>query len=93
MDNSTYGLPAWQLAALSGTHIDTARRWKRAGQIPRQAAALISIRLHGELGTIDPEFEGFIIRRGSIWTPENAEIRPGELRAIPYRSQQIRELD
>ncbi|MET0499629.1 MAG: DUF3653 domain-containing protein [Steroidobacteraceae bacterium] len=92
MDASTYGYSATVLARLTGVHIDTARRWKRAGRVPAQIAPLIALRTDGDLGVITPTWSGFRIQKDQIWTPEGSAITPGDLRAIPYRTQQLREL-
>lgn len=43
------GLTATELAAITGVHIDTARRWKRAGAIPEPHAKVVDLRLHASL--------------------------------------------
>jgi len=87
-----YGISAALIAALIGVHIDTARRWKRAGQAPGWRAGLLALKLDGELGAVDSTWAGFRLVRGQLWTPENAPITPGDIRAIPYRRQQLDEL-
>lgn len=89
---STYGLPAWLLAEVTGTHKDTARRWKRAGLVPRHFADLVQLRIHGDLGVLSPAWKGFRLRNDHIWTPEDQPVKFGELRAIPYNRELIREL-
>lgn len=87
-----YGISAALIAALTGAHIDTARRWKRAGRMPTAVAALLELRLAGELGQVDDTWRGFRLVRGKLWTPENAPVTPGDIRAIPFRRLQLREL-
>lgn len=92
MDRSTYGLSAELLASITGAHIDTARRWKRRGVLPPKAAQLIAIKLHGDLGAIAKHWQGFTLRQGKLWTPEGSSVTTGEIRAIPYRTQELEEL-
>jgi hypothetical protein len=89
---STYGLPAPLLAKITNVHIDTARRWKRAGQIPSRYAPLVALHLDGELGVVDRQWQGWKLSRGTLWTPEHQPLRPGDVRAIPYQQQLIAEL-
>lgn len=88
-----YGISADLLAGVTGRHIDTARRWKRAGRVPYALADLVRLRLEGELGAVDPLWGGFRLTRGKLWTPEGTPITPGDIRAIPYRREQLRELE
>jgi Phage protein len=93
MDLSTYGLPVLELVRLTGVHVDTARRWKRAGQVPARYGDLLTLRRTGDLGVLAPDWAGFRLDGSQLWTPENARLRPGDLRAIPYRREQLRELE
>lgn len=93
MDLSTYGLPVLLLAQVTGVHLDTARRWKRAGKVPAHYAPLIALRIEGDLGLITDQWKGFRLAQGDLWTPEGTPVSPGEVRAIPYRRDQIRELE
>lgn len=88
-----YGISAGLIARLTGAHPDTARRWKRAGKAPAAIAALLELRLAGELGLVDDGWRGFRLLRGRLWTPEDAPVTPGDVRAIPYRREQLRELE
>jgi len=87
-----YGISAGLLAGVTGRHIDTARRWKRAGKVPHAHADLVRLRLVGELGVVDDGWRGFRLVRGKLWTPEGAPITPGDIRAIPFRRAQLDEL-
>ena len=92
MDTSTYGLSVLLLAQLTGVHMDTARRWKRNGQIPPHHAQIIELKLNGDLGALTASWRGFRIADGKLWTPEGAQVTPGEIRAIPLRRQQLADL-
>src|SRR5688572_14625175 len=89
---STYGIPATELAALTGVHLDTARRWKRAGTIPDPHATIIALKLYGDLGQLSLAWKGFALISDQLWTPEGSPITPGQIRAIPFRLHELNEL-
>lgn len=93
MDLSTYGLSVLLLAQLANVHIDTARRWKRAGKMPDHVAEIMRLKLDGDLGMIAADWSGFRLTKNQLWTPEGTGIRPGDIRAIPYRRAQLIELE
>jgi hypothetical protein len=93
MDSETYGLSALLLAALTGMHIETAKRWKRHGRIPEPQRTIVRLRTRGDLGEITGSWKGFRLADGDLWTPEGARISTGEVRAIPYRREHLRELE
>lgn len=87
-----YGIsPEW-IARVLGCHLDTARRYKRTGKMPRAIARFLAVRIDGELGFVDTAWRGFKLVRGELCTPEGDTIRPGDVRAIPIRRQQLDEL-
>lgn len=88
----TYGLSVELLKQLTGVHINTARRWKRRGQIPRHFEKLVKLAVTGDLGALHPNWNGFRLVKDQIWTPEDQPVRSGELRAIPLQRELIREL-
>lgn len=92
MASDPFGLPVDLLTALTGVHPRTARRWKRHKRIPRAYRALIELRTSGELGALAADWDGFRLVNGRIWTPENTSVTPGDIRAIPYRTQLLSEL-
>jgi hypothetical protein len=87
-----YGISALLIAGLVGVHPDTARRWKRAGRVPAAVRELLRLRLDGDLGLVDPRWSGFRLVRGELFTPEGDRVGPGDIRAIPFRRQQLAEL-
>lgn len=88
-----HGLPVELLTAVTHVQPRTARRWKRLGRIPRAYARLIQLCVHGDLGTLAPAWSGFRLINGTLWTPENTRVTPGDIRAIPYRVQLLNELE
>ena len=61
-----YGVSATLIALATGAHLDTARRWKRTGRMPGAIAALLELRLEGELGLVDQLWSGFRLVRGQL---------------------------
>ena len=70
-----------------------ARRYKAAGRMPFVYGALWAVVVDGDLGAAFPEWRGWAIRAGQLWAPEGYGFRPGEVRAIPMRCAQVRELE
>jgi hypothetical protein len=88
-----HGLSARTIADLTGVSLKTAQRWKHQGHAPAIADQLIEIRAQADLGALAPSWAGFRVTPGILWTPENQQLTPGDLRAIPYRAQQLRDLE
>lgn len=80
---SLYGYPAERLAQLTGSHIATARRWKRSSRAPRWLLRLVAICFEGELGEIDASWQGWRLVRGELFSPEDVGFTPGAVRAGP----------
>lgn len=92
MEMSTYSLPARWLADITGVHLETAKRWKRAGIVPKHYAPLVALRTEGDLGLIADRWDGWRLREHQLWTPEDIAVTPGDIRAIPYQKELVREL-
>ena len=92
MDWPTYGIPAARIADLTGTHPDTARRWKRAGRMPAAAGRLVALLDSGDLGAVAPGWEGFTLAAGELWTPERERVTPADVRALHWYRQLADEL-
>jgi Phage protein len=88
-----HGFSPRLIAQLTGVSLKTAQRWKRAGRAPPIAAKLMELTAHADLGSLAPSWRGFRLVAGMLWTPENYQLTPGDLRAIPYRTQQLRDLE
>lgn len=87
-----YGIPAAELAQVCRVDISTARRWKRAGRIPRRHHHLIALARGHNLWALDATWTGWTFHDGMLWTPENQPVRPGDIRAMPYQEARIAEL-
>lgn len=77
------------LAAMTGAHLTTARRWKRLTVLPLWLARFVRGIVEGHLCEISQEFAGWRIVRGQIVSPEGWEFSPGEIRALPFMRQQL----
>lgn len=77
-----YGIRAEDIAARCGVDISTARRWKR-GTTTAPMTALFT--LSSDLGCFDSEWQGWILRDGSLHSPEGLAATPGDVRAIPFK--------
>jgi len=87
------GISALLIAELTGASLKTAHRWKRAGSVPAMAAQLIQLRDGRNLGALASTWDGFRLIDEELWTPEKHRYTAAELRAIPYRLEQLRELE
>jgi hypothetical protein len=81
------------VAAALGLPLRTVRRYKAAGTLPFPWAVVWAVKGLGDLGAVDPAFRGWIVRQGQIFAPEGYGFTPGELSAIPIRTQQLRALE
>jgi hypothetical protein len=58
--------------------------------VPRHFADIVALRTTGDLGVLASAWEGWTLRRGELWTPDNwGPITPGDIISIPIRMQQI----
>lgn len=81
------GLSVKEIVRVARVNPTTARRWKR-GVVPVPAGILLA--LIGDLGAFDPAWEGWVLRRGLLCSPENWYCTPGDVRAIQLKDAQIR---
>lgn len=78
---------AEELALLTGMSLRTARRWKATGRMPASFALGLALLRDGDLGVLDPEWRGWRLIKGQLYTPDNWGFRPGELVAVPILYQ------
>lgn len=84
-----YGIsPRW-IADAAGVSLRTATRWKARG-VPRSMERAIALVVHGDLGELAPAWAGWKLWDGRLWSPEGSSFSAGEVRAIPYRAEQLR---
>jgi hypothetical protein len=87
-----YGVSAMAIASATGVSLPTARRWKKRGA-PVLRASILAIKVNGDLGEISTTWAGWKLCADALWTPEGECIRPGDIKAIPYRREMVRELE
>lgn len=81
-----YGIPVKEIARICGVDLATARRWKRGATCPPKTAVMI---LAGDLGVFDPTWRGWIVRHGTLISPEGWDATPGEVRSLPLLRLQL----
>lgn len=83
-----FGIPVKEIARICQVDITTARRWKRGAICPPQSALSL---LAADLGFFDPEWRGWKLRRGCLYSPEGWEIRMSDVLASRLHEAQLRE--
>jgi hypothetical protein len=81
-----YGIPISELARICHVSLKTAGRWKAGTTCPPQSAMLL---LSGDLGSLDPEWRGWLVRGGVLHSPEGWEISRNDVLATPLMRQQL----
>jgi hypothetical protein len=92
MNTGIYGYSAEWITSVTGSNINVTKRWKRAGRVPEKYRQWIEFMKDQNLGALLPQWDGWIVRDGALWTPERECITQGRIRAIPYKDALIREL-
>jgi Phage protein len=85
-NHTLYGIPAAEISRICGVDVATARRWKRGATCPPATALMI---LAADLSCFDPAWEGWVIRRGMLISPEGWTAAPGEIRSLPLLRMQL----
>lgn len=83
-----FGLHVKEIARICQVDLTTARRWKRGAICPPQSALSL---LSGDLGFFDPDWRGWKLRRGCLYSPEGWEIRMSDVLASRLHEAQLRE--
>jgi len=78
-DDILYGLPIKEIARICKVDLTTARRWKRGAKCPPQTALMV---LSGDLGWLDPAWEGWRLVGGRIVSPEGWAATPGDVMMV-----------
>lgn len=81
-----YGIPISELARICHVSLKTASRWKAGSTCPPTSALLL---LAGDLGCFDPDWSGWVIRRGVLISPEGWEIKVNEVLSVPLLRAQL----
>jgi len=69
----------------------TFRRWLKEDSAPQMARKLLLL-VHGDLGSLWPDWGGWRFCGDDLWTPDNAVYSKGDIQAIFWHRQQIRGL-
>lgn len=81
-----FGLSIKHIADVCGVDLTTARRWKRGAICPPQTALAL---LSGDLGFFDPAWQGWVLRKGCLWSPEGWGIRMSDVLASRLHEAQL----
>lgn len=81
-----YGIPIKEIARICQVSEKTAGRWKAGTACPPLTALWV---LAGDLGCFDPEWRGWVIRKGELVSPEGWCITMSDVRATPLQRSQI----
>jgi hypothetical protein len=92
-ESPLYGVPVEEIARVCGVHQDTARRWKRTGNVPPAAVVAIRALFEHDLGAISAQWTGWSVRGEELISPEGDRFTPGMVRAGGYARQRCAELD
>lgn len=92
-ESPLYGVPVDVISTACGVHPDTARRWKRQGNAPAGALALIRALWNYELGPVSAPWDGWCLRQGDLVSPQGDRFSPEMLLAARYYREMIRELE
>lgn len=65
----------------------TARRWVAARRIPEPWRRWFAVALQGDLGTAWPDWRGWKMDAGALYSPEGWQFSRGELCALPFEYQ------
>jgi hypothetical protein len=85
-DNPLYGITIKEIARICHVDLSTARRWKRGARCAPKSALLLIL---GDIGAFDPDWRGWIARKGKLVSPEGWEISVHEVLAVPLMRQQL----
>jgi hypothetical protein len=81
-----YGIPINEIARICQVSLKTAGRWKAGTTCPPKSAILL---LLGDLGCLDPQWRGWCVRQGVLYSPEGWEITVNDVLATPLMRQQL----
>lgn len=93
MESPLYGVPVAVIAERCQVHPDTARRWKRTGNIPKGALALLKVLHNHDLGETSEAWAGWAIRGGDLVSPQGDRFSPGLVLAGKYYREMSRDRD
>lgn len=86
VDDILYGISIKEIARICEVDLTTARRWKRGARCPPKSALML---LCGDLGYLDPAWEGWRVSRGELISPEGWKASPGDVLSIQLTQMQL----
>lgn len=92
-ESPLYGVPVAVIAERCEVHPDTARRWKRQGNAPAPALALIRALHDFDLGALGAAWTGWSIRAGDLVSPAGERFSPALVLAGKYYREMARDQD
>jgi hypothetical protein len=87
-----YAVSADTIADLCKVHVTTARRWKRGEEPPYAALQLIELLSTGNLGVINPAWDGWILKGNSLVAPHGEIFSRGDILSLTFVRQQVAHL-
>lgn len=79
-----------QIVEICKVDVTTARRWKRGATCPPQhVLQYLHARTHQDLGFIDPEWRGWVLRSGKLISPEGWEMSMSDVLASRLHEAQL----
>lgn len=87
-----YGITAERIAEFVKVHVTTARRWKRGEEPPYAALQLIELLSTGNLGVINPAWDGWILKGQVLIAPHGEVFSRGDILSLNFVRQQVAHL-
>ena len=87
-----YGITAETIAGWCGCHVTTARRWKRGEEPPHAAIQLIELLSTGNLGVINPAWDGWVLKGKDLIAPHGEVFSRGDILSLRFLAQQVAHL-
>jgi hypothetical protein len=87
------GFTAEWLARACGVDLSTARRWKRARQVPARYAHLVRLADGCDLGVLSDAWRGWRLLAGDLVNPEGERFHVDQVRALRLKEQLVAELE
>lgn len=87
-------MPTEAIARLTGYHPTTVRRWQRTRRLPKSMRLLWHVLVHGDLGAVHPEWDGWYIRdRGLTGPGLDQPLKRNALEHFTFSSQRVPALE
>jgi ribosomal protein L24E len=87
-----YGRSTREIAEWAKVTDRTARRWKRGEEPPHAALQLIELKSTGNLGIVDPAWDGWLLKGKSLVAPHGEIFSRGDVLSLRFLAQQVAHL-